>query len=333
MLKKYGFVFTEFGTSGREDKIRESIAKYVKGKVDKIDVDVNGSLICLKKGNGKNKKKLMFAAHMDAIGFIITHIDKNGFLRFSAVGYQPSYRIVSKQVIFENQVRGVIGIEKDEDFKSIAEKKLFIDIGANSKEEAEKMVEIGMTAIMVNNPFEQNNKLFSSYLDDRIGCAILLELIDNIKEPYHDVYYVFTSQEEVGVRGAKTSSYSVEPDLGIALDVTVASDTPEVEFASSTSFGKGAAIKVMDRGIIVPKKLVDFLVQLCEKNKIPYQKEILTMGATDAMAIQQTKGGIIAGTISIPTRYVHSANEVCDLGDVESSVKLCGKIAETEFPF
>jgi len=333
MLKKYGFIFTEFGTSGREDKVRDSIEKYVKTKVDSVEVDVNGSLICFKKGNGKNKKKLMFAAHMDAIGFIITHIDKNGFLRFSAVGYQPSYRIVSKQVIFENGIRGVIGIEKDEDFKSIAEKKLYIDIGANSKEEAEKMVEIGMTAIMYNNPFEQNNKLFSSYLDDRIGCAILLELIDNLKQPYHDIYYVFTSQEEVGVRGAKTSSYKVEPDVGIALDVTVASDTPEVEFASSTSAGKGAAIKVMDRGIIVPKKLVDHMVNLCEKNKISYQKEILTMGATDAMAIQQTKGGIIAGTISIPTRYVHSANEMCDLNDVEASVKPCTKLAETEFPF
>ncbi len=333
MLKKYEFVFTEFGTSGREDKVREAISKYVKTKVDSVDVDVNGSLICLKKGNGKNKKKLMFAAHMDAIGFIITHIDKNGFLRFSAVGYQPSYKIVSKQVVFENGTKGVIGIEKEEDFKNIAEKKLYIDIGAKSKEEAEKMVEIGMTAIMVNNPFEQNGKLFSSYLDDRIGCAILLELIDTVKQPYHDTYYVFTSQEEVGIRGAKTSSYSITPDVGIALDVTVASDTPEGEFASSTYFAKGAAIKVMDRGIIVPKKLVDHLVSLCEKNKIPYQKEILTMGATDAMAIQQTKGGIIAGTISVPTRYVHSANEVCDLGDVEASVKLCSKLVETELPF
>lgn len=333
MLKKYGFVFTEFGTSGREDKIREAIEKYVKGKVDSISVDTNGSLICFKKGNGKNKKKLMFAAHMDAIGFMITHIDKNGFLRFSAVGYQPSYRIVSKQVIFENGIRGVIGIEKDEDFKTISEKKLFIDIGAKDQKEAEKFVEVGMTAIMYNNPFEQNNKLYSSYLDDRIGCVVLLELIDKINSPYHDIYYVFTSQEEVGVRGAKTSSYAVEPDVGIALDVTVASDTPEVEFASSTSLGKGAAIKIMDRGIIVPKRLVDHLVSLCEKDKIPYQKEILTMGATDAMAIQQTKGGIIAGTISIPTRYVHSANEVCDLGDVDASVRLCTKLCMEEFNF
>lgn len=333
MLKEYYFIFNEFGTSGREDKVRNSIFNHIKGKVDSVDIDINGSLICYKKGNGKNKKKLMFAAHMDAIGFMITHIDKNGFLRFSAIGYQPSYRIVSKQVIFENGIRGVIEVEKEEDFKNLAEKKFYIDIGAANKEEAEQMVEIGMTAIIYNNPFEQNNKLFSAYLDDRIGCAILLNLIDNLKQPYHDIYYVFTSQEEVGVRGAKTSAYNVEPDVGIALDVTVASDTPEVEFASSTSAGKGTAIKVMDRGIIVPKKLVDHLASLCEKNKIPYQKEILTMGATDAMAIQQTKGGIIAGTISIPTRYVHSSTEVCDLNDVDASIKLCIKIAETEFNF
>lgn len=333
MLKEYNFIFNEFGTSGREDKVRSAILSYVKDKVDSVDIDVNGSLICYKKGNGKNKKKLMFAAHMDVIGFIITHIDKNGFLRFSAVGYQPSFRIVSRQVIFENGIRGVIGIEKEDDFKNPVEKKFYIDIGAISKEEAEKMVEIGMTAIIYNNPFEQNNKLFSAYLDDRIGCAILLNLIDNVKQPYHDIYYVFTSQEEVGVRGAKTSAYNVEPDVGIALDVTVASDTPEVEFASSTSVGKGTAIKVMDRGIIVPKKLVDHLVSLCEKNKIPFQKEILTMGATDAMAIQQTKGGITAGTISIPARYVHSSTEVCDLNDVDASIKLCTKIAETDFNF
>ncbi len=333
MLKKYGFVFTEFGTSGREEKIRNAIENYVKSKVDSVSVDINGSLICFKKGEGKNKKKLMFAAHMDAIGFIITHIDKNGFLRFSAVGYQPSYKIVSKQVVFENGIKGIIGIEKEEDFKSPSEKKFYIDIGVNSKEEAEKLVEIGMTAIMNNNPFEQNGKLFSSYLDDRIGCAVLLELIDTIDKPYHDIYLVFTSQEEVGVRGAKTISYSIEPDVGIALDVTVASDTPEADFASSAAIGKGTAIKIMDRGIIVPKKLVDHLITICEKNKIIYQKEILTMGATDAMAIQQTKGGIVAGTISIPTRYVHSANEMCDLNDYQESVKLCSKLCMEEFPF
>ncbi len=333
MLEKYGFIFTEFGTSGREDKIRNSIEKYVKPKVDSVEVDVNGSLICYKKGYGKNKKKLMFAAHMDAIGFIVTHIDKNGFLRFSSIGYQPSYRIVSKQVVFENGIRGVIGIEKEDDFKTPAEKKFFIDIGASSKEEAEKNIEIGMTAIMFNNPFEQNGKLFSSYLDDRIGCAVLVQLIDKVDKPYHDIYYVFTSQEEVGVRGAKTSAYSVEPDVGIALDVTLSSDTPECDFASSVSVSKGTAIKVMDRGIIVAKKLVDHLVSLCEKNKVKYQKEILTMGATDAMAIQQTKGGIIAGTISIPTRYVHSANEVCDIEDYNASVNLCELLCKEEFTF
>jgi len=331
MLEKYSFVFTEYGTSGREEKISKAIENYAKGQVDEVIHDTNGSLILVKKGDGKNKKKLMLSAHMDAVGIIVTHIDNDGFLRFSAVGYQPLYRIVSKQVIFENGIRGTIGIEKDSDFSSISEKKLFIDIGALNKQEAEKMVEIGMTAIMYNSPFEQNGCLFSSYLDDRIGCAILLSLIDNMKTPYHDIYFVFSTQEEVGVRGAKTSAYRIEPDFGIAIDVTTSSDLPEGELQSSVKLASGTAIKIMDRGIIVPKKLVDHLVMIAEKNKIAYQREILTMGGTDAMAIQQTKSGIIAGTISIPTRYIHSPMEVCNLYDVEESIKLLEKVCMEEF--
>ena len=167
-------------------------------------------------------------------------------------------------------------------------------------------------------------------MDDRIGCFVLLEVMDNLKSNPETVYFVFSSQEEVGLRGARTTSHKLDPDVGIAVDVTGSSDLPESDVIGSAVMGKGAAVKVMDQGIIVQRVLVEYLIELAEKNGISYQKDVLAFGATDAHAIQLSKSGIIAGGISIPARYVHSAGEMCSLHDIEACIDLTLKFCENK---
>jgi endoglucanase len=165
-------------------------------------------------------------------------------------------------------------------------------------------------------------------MDDRIGCFILLEAVENLKNTPNDIYFVFSSQEEVGLRGATTSSYRIKPDVGIVVDVTHSSDLPEGELVGSSIMGKGAGIKVMDQSIIVPKKLVDHFVGLAKRNNIPYQLDVIKKGGTDAHAIQLTRGGTYTGGISIPTRYIHSSGEMCALQDVQACIDLLLKVCE-----
>ena len=170
-------------------------------------------------------------------------------------------------------------------------------------------------------------------MDDRIGCFVLLEVMENLKANPETVYFVFSSQEEVGLRGARTTSYKLEPDVGIAVDVTGSADIPESDVTGSAVMGKGAAVKVMDEGIIVQRVLVDCLIELAEKNGISYQKDVLAFGATDSHSIQLSKSGTIAGGISIPARYVHSGGEMCSLGDIEACIELTLKFCENKLNF
>lgn len=330
-IKNKEFVFTEFGVSGREDKIRNAIENFVKKHVDEITYDKTGSLIALKKGKSKNPANIMISAHMDTIGFIVTHIDDNGFLRFSQVGYQPDHYILGKKVIFENGTIGVIGIEKREYLDKLNKNKMFIDIGVSSKKEALEKINIGdMCAVYA--PFTVNDKIITGpWMDDRIGCFILLETIENLGQTQDNIYFVFSSQEEVGIRGATTASYKITPDAGIAIDVTGSYDLPEGDLGGSSVLNGGAAIKLMDGYIISQKKFVDFIIKIAEKNKIKYQKDILYSGGTDAHAIQLAKSGAYSSGISIPTRYIHTAAEMCSLNDVQACIDLAIKLCETKF--
>jgi endoglucanase len=321
-IEEKEFVFREFGVSGREERIKKSIEMFASQMVDEIVHDVTGSLICVKRGSGRNRKTVMINAHMDTIGFIITYIDEKGFLRFSEIGSHPRAWLLGKTVIFENSTTGVIGIERKEHEKTLPVEKMFIDIGAVGKEDAMKRARVGDVAA-VYSPCRVNERVISGgWLDDRVGCLVLLEVMQNITKIPNDLFFVFSVQEEVGLRGATTASYAIQPDVGLVVDVTASSDLPEGEPEGSCAFGNGAGIKIMDRSVIVPKRFTDFLCSLAARNKIPFQKDVLRKGSTDAHAIQLSRGGVLTGGVSIPVRYIHSAGELCSVDDVLSCIRL-----------
>lgn len=308
-----------FGVSANEEEIRETIISMIKDKVDEIKVDALGNLFAIKKGTGK---KILLAAHMDEIGVIVTHIDDKGFLRFSNIGGVSAFVAFGQRVKFKNGTFGVVGKEeKLDDIKNLKLANLYIDIGANSREEAEKLVEIGDVANFVGETFQQGDMVVSKSLDDRAACAVLVETIKNLPETDNEIYFVFTVQEELGIRGAKTAAYQVEADMAIAVDVTGTGDTPEARVLE-VSVGKGPAIKIKDNSVMCHKDVIDYLKSVAEDNKIPYQLEILEYGGTDAGAIHLSRGGVPTGAISIPTRYIHSPSEYASLSDLEYCVKL-----------
>ncbi|WP_026477888.1 M42 family metallopeptidase [Alkaliphilus transvaalensis] len=315
-----------YSPSGNENRVREIIEAEVKGYVDEVYTDALGNLIAHKKGNGK---KLMLAGHMDHIGLMVTFIDEKGFLRFTNIGgISPSISL-SQRVIFENGTIGVIGSEKLDSLKDLNLDKLFIDIGASSKEEAEKMVSIGDTCVYYAECLIDDKKVFSPALDDRIGCFIMIEALKLMKESNNDLYFVFTTQEELGLRGAKTAAYGVNPDFGIAFDVTATGDTPK-GIKMSVKLGEGPTVKVKDNSVICHPKVKNFMIEQAKKNDIPYQLEVLEFGGTDSGAIHLTRSGVPSGVMSIPTRYIHSTNEMCAISDIENAVKLTVKLIENE---
>ena len=324
------FIFAEFGVSGREEKVREKIESFITSHVDEIHSEVTGSLICLKRGAGRKKKKVMLTAHMDTIGFVITYIDEAGFLRFSEVGVHRDAFLLGKRVIFANGTIGVIGVERKEYEKKLNKEKMFIDIGARDITGALKEVNIGdMCAVYA--PYTLTKSIVTGgWMDDRVGCYILLEVIENLKKTKHDIIFVFSAQEEVGLRGARTAAYTVKPDIGLVVDVTESSDLPEGELVGSCVMGRGAGIKLMDKSVIVPKKFSDYLIALAEKNRIPFQRDIMSGGGTGAQSIQLSRGGVIVGGISVPVRYIHSAGEMCTLHDIHACVHLVKAFCEDE---
>ncbi len=316
------------GPSGYEDEIREVIKTEVKKlKIKHIEETPLGALI-VKVGSGK--KKIMLAGHMDEIGILTTHIDKKGFIRFTNIGGVSKYGLIGSRIKFVNGVSGLISTEPIKKPDQFSFEKLYIDIGARDKASASKLVPIGTFGVFDKECSVLGNRIISKAMDDRIGCVVMLNVLKKVynkKLPYQ-VYFVFTTQEEVGLRGAKTSAFKIDPDFGIALDVTGTGDTPEA-YKMAVNLGDGVAIKVKDRSLITHPKLKDVCVKLAEKNKIKYQLEILEWGGTDAGAIHLTKAGIPSTVFSIPTRYVHSQSEMIDLDDVKATEALLEKIITT----
>lgn len=317
LLKKYVSVP---GASGSEKNICEAIKSEIKNYVDEVYTDALGNLIAHKKGN---EKKIMFAAHMDEIGVVVTFIDDNGFLRFSNVGGLYTKELLGRRVIFENGLTGVIYTEKEN--KNLQISKMYIDVGMSNKEEAEQKIKIGDTAVFEGSFHENNGRIISKSLDNRAGCFVLTEAAKLVKTD-NDLYFVFTAQEEVGLRGARTAAFSIVPDLAVAIDVTDTGDTPNCE-EMAVKLGGGACIKVMDRSVICDSEIRTALIELAKKNGIPYQLEIMTEGGTDAGVIHLTKEGVKTGGISIPTRYIHSPSEVADVKDIEACIKLAAAFA------
>ncbi len=314
------------GPSGDEGDIRALIYTMARPWMDEITSDVMGSLVAHKKGSGP---KVMFAAHMDSIGFIVTHIEKEGFLRVGKLGGISPKDVLNTPVRFKNGVRGVlVAEEKVEDKVKLED--CYIDIGARDEEQARSLVQVGDTAVYDTAVAEVNGRVISPYLDDRIACAILLKAMEQVTARENDLYFVFTVQEEVGTRGAKTAAWSVDPDYGIAVDVTDVDDTPGSAKYGTCKLGRGAAIKVMDSSVICQPEVVKALEQCAQDKGIAVQRDIIRAGGTDAGPIHVTRTGVRTGGISIPCRYIHTPTEMADLSDVQSCVDLTVAFAQAK---
>jgi len=303
--------------SGYEAQIRGVVRAEIEDLVDEVSVDALGNLIARK---GSGGKRIMLAGHMDEIGVIATHIDEDGFIRFSNLGGVSPRYAPGGRVRFLDGTLGVIGIERVSDATKVPPlNKMFIDVGATSKKDC--AIKVGDVAVF-ERPFSVLGKrLVSKAMDDRIAVAVMIETLRRLKKSPHELYFVFTVQEEVGVRGATTAAFGIDPDLGLAVDVTMTGDTPK-GVKMEVALGKGPAVKIKDAGSLADPRVIQWMTSTAEKAKIPYQMEILEFGGTDARAIQLTRAGVPAGCLSIPCRYVHSPSEMVDLGDVENAVKL-----------
>ncbi len=319
-------VITCFGTSGRENKVSELIKDIVKDKVDEVFTDALGNLIVRKKGPGK---KVMFAAHMDQIALMVTHIDEKGFLRFSPVGGHNPINLFGQRVIFDNGVQGIIGNDEVKNLSEITMNKLYIDIGALGYDEASKVITAGDMCIFNTPYYENDNCIMTRALDDRIGCYIMIEAILN-SDCKNDCYFAFTVQEEVGLRGGRTSTYRIDPEYFIAIDVTSTGDTLNGT-KMNVKLGDGCAIKLKDSGMITSEEVKQMMLDIAQKQNIKYQLEILERGSTDAAAAQISRAGVKSGCVSVPTRWVHSSSEILSKLDLEESIKMIKGIMNYDF--
>lgn len=313
--------------SGSEDALHDIIINEIKPYVDDIYTDPLKNLIARKKGNGK---KAMVCAHADEIGIMVTYIEDNGYLKFINVGGVGKFVSLYQRVRFANGTVGVVSYEpKAEGIKALEPKDMYIDIGAKTREEAEKLVSIGDTAAFCGELEILGDNIISKAMDDRVAVYILIDVIKNMKASPYDVYFVFTAQEEVGTRGAKGSSFDIEPYVALAIDVTDTGDTPGCP-RMAVKLGEGACIKVIDSSVICSKPVRDHMTKLAEENDIKVQYEVLQRGGTDAGPINVSRGGVLTGGVSIPTRYIHTPSEMVNKNDVKECSRLVCAFLENE---
>jgi len=318
------------GAPGFEWPIRKVVLNEIKGHVDTISIDNMGNITAFKKGNSSDKK-IMIGAHLDEIGFIVTHIDDEGFLRFNPLGGFDPKTLTAQRVIVHGKkdLIGVMGskpihvMTQEERAKNVKISDFFIDLGMEKKE-VEKYISIGDSVTRQRELIEMGNCVNCKSIDNRVSVFILIEAFKKLKNPAFDVYGVFTVQEEVGVRGANVATLQIQPDFGIGLDTTIAYDVPGAQaYEKITELGKGTGIKIMDGMTICDTRMVKFMKETANKNKIKWQPEILPAGGTDTAGIQRmTAGGAIAGAISIPTRNLHQVIEMADKSDIFASINL-----------
>ncbi len=321
------------GVTGREGEVRDLIKSFLKPYVDEIREDKLGNLIAFKKGK-KDSLTVMLAAHMDEIGLMVKNIKKKGFLQFAKIGGIDDRVILAQKVTVhtdKGSLPGVIGskpvhIQKEEEKKKVIDAdKLFIDIGARDKEEAEKMgVQVG-DVVSFDTKFAQigNGIVLGKAFDNRVGCTVMIETLRRLNKVDCNIFAVGTIQEEVGLRGATTTAFQVAPDIGIALDSTVAGDMPGVgEGEAPAKMGDGPVLTVADAGLIAHPKVLRWLIDTAKKNTIPYQLETGIRGSTDAARIALSKEGVPSGVISVAARYIHSPAGIMNLEDIEKTIQL-----------
>ena len=311
--------------AGREGKIRDVIKEMIAPYADEINVDAMGNLIAIKRGKGR--KKIMLCAHMDEIGFIVNFIEDNGMIRIGTLGgIRPAYSAYGI-VVSEKGVKGALCVNSDVSPADYKADVMYIDIGAKSKREAERFVSIGETFVCEPSLTKLcASRVCGRPIDDRVGCLILLDLAERLadKELSDDIYFVFSVQEEVGLRGSRPATFAIAPDVALCFDVTSTGDTPGAT-PMACSLSGGAAIKIKDNSVICHEQIVVALCDIAKREKIPYQREVLTFGGTDTASMQLTGMGCMAGAVSVPTRYVHSGVEMCDIKDVEACIAIVEK--------
>ncbi|MCI5055415.1 MAG: M42 family metallopeptidase [Flavobacteriales bacterium] len=317
------------GAPGFENDIRDLVLSEIKDHIDDFEIDNMGNLIALKKGD--SSKKVMVAAHMDEIGFIVKHIDDDGFVRFLCLGgFDPKTHTAQRVIVKgKEDVIGVMGskpihvMTAEERAKVAKSDDYFIDLG-RSKDEVEKIVSVGDPITRERKLVEIGENVNCKSLDNRVSVYILIEALKRMKSVAYDTYATFTVQEEVGIRGANAATMKIQPDFGICLDTTIAYDVPGAKPEEVvTKLGHGTAIKIMDSRTICDTRMVAYLRELANDNGIKWQSEILPAGGTDTSALQRmTAGGSIAGAISIPTRHIHQVVEMVNKNDIAESIKL-----------
>ncbi len=322
------------GASGFEYGIRELIIREMTPMADSVTVDNIGNVVCLIKGKSADRK-IMCAAHMDEIGFIVRYIDDNGFIRILPLGGFDPKTLTAQRVVVHGtkDLPGCMGVKPihvmspDERTKMPAVTDYVVDLGM-TKEEVEKYVSLGDSITRIGDLIEMGNCLNVKSIDNRGGCYMLIEAVRSIlsagERPDYDLYAVFTVQEEVGLRGAQAATLKIQPDFAFALDTTIAFDTPgSGAHDKCTVLGKGTAVKVYDGTLVTDNRMVKYMTALCAEKNIPSQLELLAAGGTDAGALQKfTAGGAIVGAVSIPVRNVHQSIEMADKVDIQASVDL-----------
>lgn len=322
-----------FGVSGHEEEVRALILEEIKGSVDECRVDAMGNLIARRKGSRSSSLRVLAAAHMDEVGLMVTQIEDTGLLRFAKVGGIDD-RVLPARAVFVGDARvpGVIGskpvhlTEKGERDKVMEYKQLAIDVGASSKGEAEKLVRRGDCAVFATDFLQLASStawraLRGKALDDRVGCAVLVELLKE-KLPF-ELIAAFTVQEEVGLRGARVAAYAEDPDAAVVLECTAANEVPNRRDVSpSTRLGEGPAVTVMDNSFIADSRLVEHFLSVAARKSIPVQVKQPNIGGTDAGAIQRSRRGVPAITIAVPARYIHSPAAIMNADDFDRTVAL-----------
>ena len=324
------------GIAGREERVRAVVADELRPLVDDLRIDALGSVVGTKRGDGP---RVMLAAHMDEIGFIVSHIDDHGFLRLQPVGGFDARTLIAQRVLVHgfagSVLRGALQpgskpihlLERDE-IKPPKLEELFVDVGL-PVEQVRAEIELGDIVTLDRELEEAGDCVMSKALDDRVGVFVMIEALRAMRQSNAEVVAVATTQEEVGLRGAQTAAFDVHPDVAVALDTTLALDIPGMPSELAiTHLGRGVAIKVMDSSHIANPGLLRHLRDLAEADGIPYQLEILPRGGTDAGAMQRVRGGAAAVTLSIPSRYVHTVNEMANREDIAAAINLLARFLE-----
>ncbi len=316
--------------SGRENKIRDKLTEYITPLCDGVRTDALGNLIAFKKGS-EGARKVLLAAHMDEIGFMVTFIEDSGMLRLAPVGGIDYRGACGAPLISERGVKGTLSVE-DKEAKAQLH---FADIGAKSKKQAQSRVSVGDFFVVAPRLERLSGGIVCGRpLDDRIGCAVLLKIAQELSEleVKDDIYYVFSVQEEVGCRGAGTAAFAVVPDVALCFDVTRTGDTPSAE-PMACRLGDGAAIKIKDSSVICSEEVTRALCRIAEEKKIKHQREILLGGGTDTSSMQLAGGGARVGAVSIPARYIHSPSEMCELSDALACVSLAVEYIKSDYKY